>query len=130
MDIKTGKIVAYCLVIVLFVVGLVCYTAFSQNKPEDPIRIMLKSTAGNVLFDHKEHVSEDGYGIDCEDCHHEYDEEDEETKPEACGECHLAEMDEDEDDEGPKRMDAFHFQCNGCHEETDAPLDCAQCHVL
>ena len=128
MDIKTGKIVAYCLAIVLFVVGFVCYAAFPQNKPEDPIRIMLKATAGNILFDHKGHVSEDGYEIDCEDCHHAYDKEDEESKPESCGECHLAE--EDEDEEAPKRSDAFHFQCNGCHEENDAPLDCAQCHVL
>ena len=47
----------------------------------------------------------------------------------SCSECH----DPDEgDEETPKRADAFHQQCAGCHEGYGAgPLekDCSACHV-
>ena len=126
MEQKKEKLVAYCLAIILFAVGVACYAAFPQKAPEDPVRIMLKATAGQVLFNHKGHVSEDGYGIDCVDCHHEYD-EDEGEKPVACGECH----DPVDEEDSPKRSDAFHDQCIGCHEDDGtAPVDCSACHVM
>ena len=62
MELKREKIVTYYIAIILFLVGIICYAAFGQKPPEDPIRIYFKGTAGNVLFDHKEHTSEDGYG--------------------------------------------------------------------
>ncbi|MFC1534823.1 cytochrome c3 family protein [Thermodesulfobacteriota bacterium] len=126
MELKTEKIIAYYVAAALFLVGVVCYAAFPEKKPEEPIRIMLKSTAGKVLFTHKVHTSEDDYGFDCTDCHHLYEKE-EGVKPEACGECHLEESEEEE----PKRSDAFHQQCIGCHEDDGTgPADCSACHVL
>ena len=86
MEIKTERTIAYCLAAILLLVGVVCYAAFPRKAPEQPLRIMFKSTGGNVLFDHKEHMSEEGYGIECADCHHTM--EDPGEKPEACGECH------------------------------------------
>ena len=125
MELKTEKTVAYCLAAILLVVGVVCYAAFPQEKPEDPIRIMLKSAGGTVLFDHKEHASEDGYGFDCTECHHMW--ENDGTKPGACTECHY---DEAEDDM-PKLSDAFHMQCIGCHEDDGtAPVECSACHAF
>ncbi len=123
MEVKTERIVAYGLAIVFFLVGIVCYAAFPVKTPEEPIRIMFKSTAGNILFDHKVHASESGYGIGCTDCHHAL--EDEGETPTACGECHEV------DSEDPvKRSDAFHTQCQGCHEDEGAgPVDCSACHV-
>ena len=123
MALKTEKTIAYCLAGVLLIVGVVCYAAFPVKRPEDPIRIMLRSTAGNVLFDHKEHASEDGYGLACDDCHHMW--EDDGQKPESCGECH------EPDGEDPiKRSEAFHMQCIDCHDGDDAaPTECAGCHV-
>ena len=124
MEVKTERLIAYCIAIVLFVVGVVCYAAFPVKAPEEPIRIMLKSTTGNVLFDHKEHASEDGYGIECTDCHHDY--EGDGSKPEACGECH------EPDGEDPmKKSEAFHTLCQGCHEEEGSgPTRCSECHVM
>jgi hypothetical protein len=123
MEVKTERIVAYGLAIILFVVGIVCYAAFPVETPEKPIRIIFKSTAGNVLFDHNMHTSKSGYGIGCADCHHTL--EDEGEKPTACGDCHEI------DSEDPvKRSDAFHTQCKGCHEDGGAgPVDCSACHV-
>ena len=62
MGLISEKFFAYALAVVLMVVGVVCYAAFAHKGPEEPIRIMLKATAGNVLFDHKQHTSADGYG--------------------------------------------------------------------
>ena len=122
MELKKEKIVAYWLAGILLVVGVVCYAAFPQKRPEQPIRIMLENTAGNVLLDHKKHASEDGYGIECKSCHHDLEEEGAKAGP--CGECHDAESE-------VKRSDAFHKQCKGCHEEDGtAPVKCEGCHVL
>jgi hypothetical protein len=127
MLLKGENIIPLCATIVLFIVGVVCYAAFPERRPEQPVRIMLKSTAGNVLFSHKMHASyEEGYGFDCIECHHLW-EEDLGEKPLACGECHLA---DNEEEYMPGRSDAFHLQCQGCHEDFGSgPVQCSDCHV-
>jgi hypothetical protein len=62
---------AYALAVCLLVVGVASYAAFTPEAPEQPLRLMFKVTAGKVLFDHKTHTSEFGYGLSCVDCHHE-----------------------------------------------------------
>lgn len=136
--------IAYGLVIVLFIVGVLSYAAFSAKPPDEPVRLMFKGVAGNVLFDHKTHTADSGYGLSCKDCHH-HPEEDEvdlracgdchslpvkgETVPLACKDCH--EPDELEDSEMTKKTDAFHSQCIGCHKESEAgPYECASCHIM
>ena len=135
---------AYGLVIVLFVVGVLSYAAFSAKTPDQPVRLMFKSVAGKVLFDHKTHTDDSGYGISCQDCHHHPEED--ETDFRACGECHslppegetLAmscadchEPDEIEGTEMIKKGDAFHSQCIDCHKANEAgPEECASCHVM
>jgi hypothetical protein len=135
---------AYGLIIVLFIVGVLSYAAFSVKTPDQPVRLMFKSVAGRVLFDHKTHTDDSGYGISCKDCHH-HPEEDEtdfracgdchsalpegETFPEACTDCHG--LDEIEGTEMMKKADAFHSQCIDCHKDNEAgPEECASCHVL
>ncbi len=127
MDVKRERIVAYCIAITLFVVGVVCYAAFPEKKPEQPIRIMLENTAGGVLFDMKEHNSEDGYEIECMECHHEM--EDNTGRPQQCGaeDCHGPE----DTEEALKRLEAFHVQCIECHEDDGlAPALCETCHFM
>jgi Zn finger protein HypA/HybF involved in hydrogenase expression len=119
---------AYVLAACLLVVGAVSYAAYTEEEPEEPLRMMFKVVAGNVLFDHQTHTSEFGYGISCGDCHHTLS-EDEYEDAESCSECH--DLDEG-DEEVPKRADAFHQQCAGCHEDFEAgPFteDCSRCHV-
>jgi len=126
MELKREKIIAFCAAITLFIVGVVCYAAFPESQPEEPVRIMLKSTAGKILFTHGVHTSEDGYGFDCIECHHFWD-EDSGEKPVSCGECHMRDSEED----SPMRSDAFHLQCTGCHEDDGSgPVVCSDCHVL
>lgn len=122
--------VAYGLIIYFLFVGVLCYAAFPQKSPHEPIRIKYEVTAGNVIFEHKKHYDVTGYGLSCGDCHHTLA-EDEYDDAQSCIECH----DPNEgDEEVPKLSDAIHKQCAGCHEAFDkGPLyveaDCNTCHV-
>lgn len=139
---------ALYLAVVLFIVGTVCYAAFPAKKHEQPVRIMFKTLAGKVLFDHKAHTSEKGYALSCQDCHHHPEGDD--ASANACGECHINSEDkapapekclechDSGDFEGvalTKRTDAFHQQCDNCHEKADAgPSEkekrCNWCHNM
>jgi len=108
MGFKKEQLVAYWIAGIFFVVGVVCYAAFPEKTPEQPVRIMFKST-----------------GLACTDCHHDIEEEGE--VPSACGECHMSDSEED----APKKSDALHSQCIGCHEEAGGgPAKCDECHML
>ena len=136
--------VVYGLMVYLLVVGVLCYAAFPVSPPEEPMRIMYKVTAGNVLFDHYSHTSGAAYGLSCWDCHHHPPDDD--TALIACGECHAPnenmpqppgicsdchEADEIKDTKIMKRSDAFHAQCIECHQAFDAgAVECASCHVM
>jgi predicted CXXCH cytochrome family protein len=115
---------AYALAVVLLLIGVIAYAALPVKAPDPPIRIMFKNTAGDVLFDHKEHTSPMQYGYKCEDCHHDIQGEGE--RPTACEECHKPER-----GEGPNLTDAYHDLCRGCHDESGmGPVTCSGCHVL
>ena len=140
---KTELKLAYILAAVLLAVGVFCYTVFSAQRPDTPVRVMYKTTAGKILFDHKAHLEEERYGISCQDCHH-HPEDDEDNR--SCGSCHgteettaaleatcleCHESDEFDLEEMAGRKDAFHGQCIQCHEQYEkGPVECASCHVM
>jgi hypothetical protein len=134
---------AFALAFTLLVVGVFSYAASPAKAPEQPLRIMFKSVAGKVFFDHNTHFAAEGYGISCEDCHHHPEDGSDaracrvchqtpaegDAVPGACLDCH--ESDEIEDSEMSKSADALHAQCIACHKEYEAgPVDCATCHAL
>jgi hypothetical protein len=116
--------IAYGLIIVFLFVGVISYAAFPAKTPDEPVRLMYKTVAGKVLFDHKTHLSDSGYGLACQDCHHHPEEPEEleealvacgvchqvleegKTFPDSCLDCHEAE--DLEDSEVMKKSDAFH----------------------
>jgi cytochrome c553 len=119
---------AYGLIIYFLFVGVLCYAAFPPQKPAVPNRIKYEVTAGNVIFNHKQHYSADGFALSCGDCHHTLA-EDEYDDAGSCSECHSP---DEGDEEVPKLADAFHRQCGGCHEAYGAgppEKDCTLCHV-
>ncbi len=138
---KKELLLPYCLAVILLVVGVVCYAGFPAEKPEEPVRLMFKCVAGKVLFDHKTHTADSGYGISCSDCHHHPEDNEDNlacsechvlpkdgTAPKVCADCH--EPDDFEVEAIVKKSDAMHGQCIGCHKESDAgPQECAACHV-
>ena len=124
MNNKALRTIAYAMAAAFLLIGVVCYAALAKKAPENPIRIMFKNTGGKVLFDHKGHLSEDGYGIACADCHHDL--ENEGDTPAACSECH-----DPEGENAPKRVDVLHQQCKSCHEEGGSgPVNCSECHAM
>ncbi len=133
MDLNKEKLIAYCAVVVLFIVGVVSY-ALPDKKPETPVRAMLDTAPGatqkKVLFFHKGHSERVNYGLECVDCHHKWVKSETE-KPTACRECHKVEKAEGDDPKQPKRADALHQRCGGCHDDAGhgpGTQDCAGCH--
>ena len=111
------------LAVVLFITGVLCYSVFKVPVPEEPVRMMFKGSAGNVLFTHQEHAQD--YDLECISCHHNI--EDDEIYN--CSECHESGS-SGEDMDPMSRTDALHAQCIGCHEEAEAgPVECAACHA-
>ncbi len=144
MDSNKEMRIAYGLAVVLLIIGVLSYTAFSAKAPEEPIRLMFKTSTGKVLFQHKIHTVPSGYGASCFDCHHHP--EDDESAIRSCGDCHgvgddagqaletcmeCHDSDEIEDYEMVKRSDAFHSQCIDCHKDFEkGPAECSGCHVM
>ncbi len=114
---------AVILGLVLLAVAALCYTALKPEASEEPIRMLFRGSAGDVLFTHQVHTGD--YDVDCASCHHNLDDGDEVYN---CSECHEAEA--SQDDDMMSRTDAMHAQCIGCHEEMGAgPAECAACHA-
>jgi len=114
---------AVILGLVLLAAAALCYTVLKPDAPEEPIRMLFKGSAGDVLFTHQTHVNE--YDTDCASCHHNLDDGDEVY---TCSECHEPGASEDDDVMG--RTDALHAKCIDCHEEMGAgPTECASCHA-
>ena len=134
MNMRKEIVIICCAAAALFIVGVVCYAAFPDKQPEEkPLRIMFQSTAGRVLFSHAFHATKENYGLECNDCHCYWDKTKNE-KPLSCSStnCHSV---TDGDEKKPKRSDALHKRCMGCHEDTGhgpghLPNECSQCHVL
>jgi len=126
LDDKNNRF-ALIMAVVLLVIGLFSYAAFSSKPPQIPLRMMYTGTAGKVLFNHQSHLADHGYAIACMDCHHML-EEDDPASVQSCGECHELTSD---DETVPARTDAIHQQCIGCHDEFGAgPTDCSGCHIM
>jgi hypothetical protein len=145
MDSKKELRIAYSLAVILLIVGVLSYAAFSAKVPEEPIRMMFNTSAGKVLFHHSLHTQSSGFGVSCDDCHHHPEED--ESAQRACGDCHggdgqmteaivetcaeCHDADEYEDLEMTKKSDAIHAQCIDCHKDFEAgPIECTQCHVM
>jgi hypothetical protein len=126
MEGKRENHLAYASAAILLLVGVVLYAAYPNQAPKVPVRIVLKNIAGNVLFDHKEHTSDQGIGLKCTECHHDIDKEGQ--TPSLCEDCHKTQEGEGE---GPLLSEAYHKQCRGCHEDGgQGPVNCSECHVL
>ncbi len=123
---KTIKQIGLVFICVLFASGLYAFS--------DDIELGGEDIRGPVMFPHEFHMGE----IDCMECHHdmqggenvlnEHDLEDD--NPDIlCGACHNPK-------EKIERMEAFHYQCIGCHNnykmtaEPTGPTMCGECHII
>ncbi|MFH1886919.1 MAG: cytochrome c3 family protein [Pseudomonadota bacterium] len=135
MDSKKERRIAYVVLVVAFLVGTVSMVSFAGKTPEEPVRILFQTNAGRVIFDHQVHAAGDGYGLDCQGCHHAATVG---TGPvdtaEVCWKCH----DFDDDTYNMENFNHIgHYEeyaqdCLECHGERDfdpqALRACTSCH--
>ncbi len=121
MTSKKDLKISFILTIVLLITGIVCYASFPPPASDEPVRLMFQNAAGKVLFTHSVHNAD--YDLSCLDCHHNIEDDEIYT----CSDCHEPTGDEDM----PSRTDAFHAQCQGCHEDAGSgPVECNSCHAI
>ncbi len=136
MTSKNERNLAYGLLAVCLVVGILGYAAFPAKSPETPVRKMFAATGNDVLFAHQTHS--ESYGLYCEDCHHAFRKAGKE-KPGECGNCHTAESKHKPalGDKGMFNHDAhaqqYGLYCNDCHHnyqqgDSGQPQPCTACH--
>lgn len=105
-------------------VGAVIIGCMAGGKTVVTDRQYIRSTAGNVLFDHGKHNEE---AESCAVCHHDLYGAEQVTP---CAECHDDEVDPAEFDHAD--LKEFHGRdCASCHEQTvedDQALSCRSCH--
>ena len=147
------------IVVALVAVAVVGFL-LPEEKQDVPARIVLDNAGGRVIFTHGSHVEE--YGFDCADCHHDdigqdkpiacgtchpaafdktFRAEHQKAFPsdQACARCHgdvpqgkLTDEERPDIDSIPTRAEAFHKQCQSCHEENSGPYGqdaCYECHA-
>lgn len=147
----------FTVIILLLMIGTLSYISLAKEnnakkdaQPEEPIRVLMKTKNGDVLFDHKIHTVKSGYGLSCIDCHHHTNDE-EEAFTYSCNDCHMqTEKDapinptcldchEEEEVEGAeinRQVDNSHLrgECIKCHAEygkgpMNSKEDCKKCHM-
>lgn len=147
MSDKNERKLAYAIAVICLVVGIVCYAALPAKSPEVPVRVMYPCTGDDVLFDHATHS--EGYGLSCQDCHHEIaaeanpgqkSAEQKEAAYAACGSCHTGDssytpalgknglFDHD------THSQYYGLSCTDCHHMYDpqsgtSPQNCNTCHM-
>jgi len=111
-----------------------CHHAYDDTAAKEPVACgschkadgqYVPAIGENGKFDHEAHSMD--MGLACNDCHHNYYEEDG-GEPQLCSDCHEPGV---EDDFMMGRAQAFHKQCIDCHVDFGAgPAsdDCAGCH--
>ena len=82
-----------------------------------------------VRLTHLVHVED--YGIDCNECHHDYKSEEnvwQEGDPvKKCVVCHNPNK---KQGDVHRLVFAFHFNCKNCHQENESgPRECKECHT-
>ncbi len=112
-----------------------CHHTYKKGETDVPVSCetchkadskFVSALGDNGKFDHEGHS--DDYGLSCNDCHHNYYEEDG-GEPQPCSDCHESGV---VDDYMPGRVQAFHKQCISCHEDNGAApgqSDCESCHA-
>jgi hypothetical protein len=157
---ESGAILKACLLIVLCgAMGIFLAISVSQTMAQTEVKVpeavtsekdlndisventgYKKDRRGPVMLTHTKHSLD--YGVSCWDCHHIYEEyEEEENKKntwsplgttQKCNECHDPVKVQDK---AMKLQTAYHMNCKGCHKElaeknekTGAFRKCLKCH--
>lgn len=91
-----------------------------------PQKVQFDTDGGQVGFDHFTHASADGYGIECETCHHGYKAGDNKSFPMKCRRCHYNKKYENLCEKEDTHIRCIGKNCLDCH--ADGSNECTICH--
>lgn len=103
-----------------------CHNAENFVRPEAPKTVQFDTDGGPVVFDHFTHASADGYGLDCESCHHGYKPEKSKGYPMNCRRCHYNKKYGKLCEKADTHNRCVGNKCLSCHE--DGSENCTICH--
>jgi hypothetical protein len=103
-----------------------CHNAENFSPVKKPEKVEFYTDGGPVVFDHSAHASAEGYGLECDSCHHDYKPGNKNSFPLNCRRCHYnkkyATICEKED----THTRCIAKNCLVCHSDfADA---CEKCH--
>jgi len=105
------------------VIAFFCLAAglagFALEKKSSPAKVLFLAKGGPVVFDHPRHIGPDKAGLECAQCHHNYDPNGGKQTVMRCRECHY---DARGHAAGACKEAKIHTRCIGSQ--------CADCHGL
>lgn len=103
-----------------------CHNAENFKKYLEPETITFETDGGPVVFNHFGHADPDEYGLDCENCHHDYTKENKKKFPMNCRRCHYNTKYEKICENEDTHVRCIGKNCVDCH--SDGAEDCSICH--
>lgn len=122
---KAEKVFAGVLLLVCVSLAIVGYSASPTSSP--PEKVWFDAGGGDVIFEHTYHTS----FSDCQDCHHDYSEtENEEATEMNCRACHYWGEAREERGDDPTHTRFIGANCTECHRAMEMEVACGTCHIL
>jgi len=103
-----------------------CHNAENFSSPKEPEKVKFDTEVGPVEFDHSIHASEDGFGLECDSCHHGYNPENKEGFAFNCRRCHYNTKYNDLCKGDDMHVLCIGISCINCH--SDGAENCEMCH--
>lgn len=121
---RSEKVFAGVLLIVCAIVGIVGYSFSRPSTP--PRKVWFDAAGGDVIFAHAYHASL----ANCNDCHHDYDENAPEETEMNCRGCHYFGEEQELESPDPTHPRVIGANCTECHQDLgDAMSTCDTCHI-
>ena len=116
------------ILLALALVALWGYQFEAEAESPEPLRVVLHTKGGPVVFEHRLHASPESLDLACADCHHDYTPEKKESVNMNCRQCHYSDQEEFlqmcSDASIHKRC--IGYNCINCH--SDGLENCEMCH--
>lgn len=126
---KTALLIVVLLILTVVAFWGYCFEAGGESP--EPLRVVLQTKGGPVVFDHRYHSSPEGVDLACSDCHHDYDPEKKDSSEKVemnCRRCHYSNQEEFQEmcSDATIHKRCIGYNCINCH--SDGLENCGMCH--
>ncbi len=103
-----------------------CHNAKKFKGAKEPEIVIFETENGKVVFNHKDHASEENYDLGCETCHHNYLPENVSIYSMNCRQCHYNSSYSSVCKNAEVHTRCIGKKCTECH--TEGEENCEICH--